>query len=340
MSYAIENLKFTIFGHGHDVVRNDSGNGTKSQELNLKVYSAVIDSSGQYVWFVTDGGLKKYSTRTWEEVEQNTIPSTSVFVAHPSNVENNYGIAFNGGDTAYVFDLTDDTLVCTVSVNFLSAIETGTYDCILVGDVIYLAKTNHGNANIELISIDLENEVGSKTTIASDRGFGGFINNSSLYAVYERVWFSQTTTAYSLSLGGGTIWSTGDTDNNSNMRYWGLTTNGMMYFPVYYDGKWCFGEFNGTSQPTFKPITPLRVFGDFENCPSLSPYLDINDRRHPVTYTDGREKACMFTTEGILITDFNSVEVLSEDQATPIAMNDRMVICSDYYNNKVFIYGI
>jgi len=38
MSYAIENLKFTIFGHGHDVTRNDSGDG--SIETGAQFYDA------------------------------------------------------------------------------------------------------------------------------------------------------------------------------------------------------------------------------------------------------------------------------------------------------------
>lgn len=339
MSYEIENLKFTIFGHGHDVTRNDSGQGVVSTELDLIVYSAVIDSSGAYAWLVTDDGLKKYSTRTWEEVEQNTIPDTCTFIIHPNNVSNNYGIAISAdGNTTYIFDMTDDTLVGTASGGFGSQTGYRSWDCILANGKILMVSKRLGNTNLDLTEIDLSNMTSNTTRIGTKLGCCGFVSDSVLYAVYEREWGYQTTTAYGIGLDGSTVWSSGGINNNTDLNYWAIVGNGKLYMPVLIDNVWHYGEFSGLSTPTFSPVTPNRIFGSFDICPSLAPYLSVNDRNHYVTYNDGRTKACALTADGVLVTDFNKFDKVG-DSIIPLAMNDRMVICSDYNNSKLYIIG-
>jgi len=343
MSYEIENLKFTIFGHGHDVTRNDSGNGAESRELNLKVYSAVIDSSGDYAWLRTDNGLKKYDTHTWEEVEQTTVPSNCYYVYHPSNVANNYGVATSAdGTTAYVFDMTDDTLIATISGSFYPYNDQlADEDCILVDDKIYIINRCYGgNTNDKLWVLDITNQTFDNSFTIGGVGCNGFINDSLIFAIYTREWFYQTSTAFALTLNGGTLWSNTGIDNNSNMSPWGWTGNGKLYLPVLINGKWHYGEFNGTENPSFSPLSPTRYFGTFDSCPNVAPYIVGNARAIYTAYTDGRTKGCLLTTQGVVWTDFNSVSVIADTTLAPIAMNDRIVICSDYSNNKLYIIGV
>lgn len=339
MSLSVENLKFTIFGHGHDSTRNDSGSGAESRELNLKVYSAVIDSSGNYAWLVTDSGLKKYSTRTWEEVEQNVIPDTCGFVIHPNNVSNNYGIAISvDGNATYIYDMTDDTLVGTASSSFGITIGYKSWDCVLVSGKILMVRKYLGITNLDLTEIDLSNMTLNTTRIGTKLGCCGFVSDSVLYAVYEREWGYQTTTAYGIGLDGSTVWSSGGINNNTDLNYWAIVGNDKLYMPVLIDNVWHYGEFNGLSTPTFSPVTPNRIFGSFDICPNLAPYLGVNDRNHYVAYNDGRTKACALTADGVLVTDFNKFSKV-DDLSIPLAMNDRMVICSDYNDNKLYIIG-
>lgn len=342
MSFSLENEKFTIFGNGYDSSRNDSGFGATTKILDMKVYSAAIDSSGAYAWFATNGGLKKYSTRTWTEVEQTIIPTNCICVYHPSNVANNYGLATSAdGTTAYVFDLTDDTLIATISGSFSTvADQISDEDCILVGDKIYIINRFYGaNTNDRLFVFDLSEMTFDNSVIIGGVGCNGFINDSLIFANYTREWFYQTSTAFARTFNGGTLWSNTGVDNNSNMTPWGWTGNGKLYLPVLIDGKWHYGVFDGTQNPGFNPVAPIRYFGTFDSRPDVAPYIAGNARAIYTAYTDGRTKGCLLTTQGVLLTDFNSVSVLSDTTIAPIAMNDRIVICSDYSNNKLHVIG-
>ena len=91
--------KFTIFGHGYDATRNDSGRGTASHEMDFTAYGAMIDETDTYLWVVNGGtgNLQKYRISNMTEVEQSTVPTTANIILHPSNVDNNIGVAFVGG---------------------------------------------------------------------------------------------------------------------------------------------------------------------------------------------------------------------------------------------------
>ena len=339
MSYAIENLKFTIFGHGYDATRNDSGYGVKSAELSITVYSAVIDSTGRFAWFVTNNGLKKYQTSNWTEVEQDTIPDDCRFVVHPSNVENNYGIATSAdGNTAYVFDMTDDTLICSVSGTFSSISGARSWDCILVNDKIYMINRFTGNTNTVLQVIDIDNETCDESVSINGVGLYGFIDDSLIYGAYTREWFYQASCAYAYNFSGVAEWSNTDINRNDNLVQDAIPTNGKLYMPVLIDDTWHFGEFDGTSNPTFNPVTPIRTFGSFDTAPTLTPYISGNNRTPYFCFNDGRTKCCMLTAEGVLLTDFSKVEVI-DSAKIPLAMNDQIIIISDYENNKLYVYG-
>jgi len=339
MSYTIENLKFTIFGHGHDVTRNDSGKGIITHDTNIPAYCGVIDTTNTYMWLCTDSGLKKYSISSCEEIEQTTIPASCNIVYHPNNVNNNYGIACESGTTAYIFDLTDDTLIGIVSGTFPNGTGFRSYDCILVNNKIYFTSTHIGlRSNVVLNCIDLTDLSFSSSTIFGNVSVNGFINNSSVYSIYPAEWFYQTSCAYSVALDGSTIWSNTGIHQNANIDAWGLTGNGKIYLPVQFDGVWHYGVFDGTSNPTFNPVTPNRIFGEFDNRPSLAHSNYSN--RHDVQYNNGRSKACLMTTQGLLLTDFQTIDVLDSISAVPLAVSDRYAICSDTTNNYLHVYGI
>lgn len=345
MSYSLQNEKFTIFGNGYDSSRNDSGFGATTKILAMKVYSAAIDSSGTYAWFVTDVGLKKYNTRTWTEVEQNTIPVDAIAIVHPSNVSNNYGLVLvpnvDNLMDAYVFDLTDDSLIATIPTTMQTTVELIDWDCIFANEKIYVVNRFYGaNTNDSLLVFDIVNETFDNSAVFTNVGCNGFINNSLVYAVYTREWFYQTSTAYGMNFSGVAAWNNPSIDRNDYIHPWGFTGNGKLYFPVLIDGEWHYGEFDGTTSPAFSPVSPIRTFGSFDTAPNLVPYISGNARNMYIVYTEGRTKACALTSLGVLFTDFNNVNILSDITMAPIAMNGRMVICSDYINNNLYIIGI
>lgn len=346
MSGVITNKKssFVIFGHGYDSVRDDSGDGAKNVVLDLTVFSAAIDITGAYAWLVTDDGLKKYSARTWVEVEQNTIPNNAISIFHPSNVSNNYGVAFVPNDRvtdAYIFNLTDDTLITTMTTSVpYSAGGLVDWDCILVNDKIYIINRHYGsNTNTNLLVLDIDNETFDDSTVFGGVGCNGFINNSLVYAMYTREWFYQTSIAYALNFSGGTVWYNEGIDRNSYLHPWGFTGNGKLYLPVLINDKWHYGEFDGTSNPTFSPVSPIRTFGTFDSCPSIAPYISGNERNIYIVYNNGRTKGCALTALGVILTDFSNISIIADLTIAPVAMNDHLIICSDYHNHKLYIYG-
>lgn len=334
-------LKFSVFGNGFDQVRNDSGFGAKSYVATSRTIGAMIDDTNVYMWLHTDSGLKKYRIADFTEVEQTTVPTSVNMILHPSNVANNLGLAIVNTDTIYIFDLTDDTLIGTVSGSFPSYSGFYSYDCVMYGNKIYFIPKDLARTNPTLYVIDLEDMTSSKSVIASNVGACGFVDSSVIYVCYPREWFYQTTTAYAINYSGGNIWTNTQFDNNNDANMWALVGNGKLYLPVKIDGAWHFGVFNATPNPTFRPPSPIRTIGNFDSIPALDNAGHSN--RHDVAYNDGRTKACMWTRQGLLYTDFQTVEKLDSVNAVPLAMSDVYVVCSDYdvWNNpKLYIYGI
>ena len=331
-------LKFHVLGNGFDNVRNDSGAGYPSYEKNISAYNCAIDNTNTYMWLVTSGGLKKYQISTFTEVAQSTIPTTVTNLLHPDNVANNYGVAFDNGDTAYIFDLTDDTVIATVSGTYPTVRYLPTYDCILKGDKIYYTVLHIGNTNIEMNCIDLFDLSYSSSVIYSNVGANGFVNDSTFYAIYTREWFYQTSCAYSITLSGSQAWSNTGIDSNYSLVPWGLTANGKLYLPVYIDSKWHYGVFDGVTNPSFNPLTPIRTFGEFDTAPTIG--HPNSDYRVDVKYNNGKTKACLMTSEGLLYTDFQRIEKLDSIVAVPMAVSDGYVVCTNTQSTKLYVYGM
>ena len=334
-------LKFHVLGNGFDNVRNDSGYGAKSYVADVYADWGMIDETNTYMWLHTGDGLKKYRIADFTEVEQTTIPTTCNMILHPSNVANNIGIAFDNSTDVYVFDLTDDTLIGTATGSVPYGAGFDSYDCILVGNKIYYTWLHLGRTYLDLGWIDLSDMSLGSSRLAGNVGTCGFINNSMIYACYPREWFYQTTTVYNFGFDGSTVWSNQQVDNNSDLSIWGITGNGKIYIPVKMDGAWHFGEFDGTSNPTFRPLTPIRTIGTFDGCPALD--LSGHAYRVDAKYSDGKKTACLWTQQGLLYTDFHTIEKLDTVNAVPLAVSERYVICSDidsFHNHKLYIYGI
>ncbi len=343
MSYAIENLKFTIFGHGYDATRNDSGRGTASHEMNFTAYGAMIDETDTYLWVVNGGtgNLQKYRLSDMTEVEQSTVPITANIILHPSNVDNNIGVAFVGGTDVYVFDLTDDTLIGTATGTYPSQVGFESWDCVLINNKIYFSKTRCSlRTSIDLHCLDLSDMSYSVSQIFSGVSFNGFVNNSLLYAYYPREWFYQSDCAYGIGFDGSTQWSNTGINRNENLGATALTGNGYLYMPVRIDDVWHYGVFDGTSNPTFSPVSPIRTFGSFENPPEIS--ASGHDYRVDVAYSNGRTSACVWTRLGLLLTDFHKVETITTDDVVPLALSDKYLIASNYdqSNPKLYVIGL
>lgn len=343
MSYSIENLKFTIFGHGYDATRNDSGSGIVSHEMDFTAYGAMIDETDTYLWVVNggSGNLQKYRLSNMTEVEQSTVPTTANIILHPSNVDNNIGVAFVGGTEVYVFDLTDDTLIGTATGTYPSQVGFESWDCVLINNKIYFAKTRCSlRTSIDLHCLDLSDMSYSVSQIFGSVSFNGFVNNSLLYAYYPREWFYQSDCAYGIGFDGSTQWSNTGINRNENIGATALTGNGKLYMPVRIDDVWHYGEFDGTSNPTFSPVSPIRTFGSFENPPEIA--ASGHSYRVDVAYNNGRTQACVWTQLGLLLTDFHKVETITTDDVVPLALSDKYLIASSYdpHNQKLYVMGI
>jgi hypothetical protein len=343
MSYAIENLKFTIFGHGYDSTRADSGIGVTSHEMDFIAYGAMIDETNTYLWVVNGGtgNLQKYRISNMTEVEQSTVPVTANIILHPSNVDNNIGVAFVGGTEVYVFDLTDDTLIGTATGTYPSQVGFESWDCVLINNKIYFSRTRCSlRTSLDLYCLDLSDMSFSMSTIYGSVSFTGFVNNSLLYAYYVREWYYQSDCAYGIGFDGSTQWSNTGINRNENLGATALTGNGYLYMPVRIDDVWHYGVFDGTSNPTFSPVSPIRTFGSFENPPEIS--ASGHDYRVDVAYNNGRTRACVWTQLGLLLTDFYKVETITTDDVVPLALSDRYLVATNHdpYNQKLYVMGI
>lgn len=333
-------LKFEVYGNGFEESRNDSGNGQIPRILNLVAYSAIIDETNTYLWTIGDDTLRKFQLSDLTEVAQTTIPATVRFLIHPTNVANNYGIAFSNGTSAYVFDLTSGEVLYTTTGSFFQEYGFRSYDCVLVDNIIYYIRRYIGRTNLEKAWLNLNDMTYGITRIRSNIGCCGFFNGSNMYAVYQKEWFYQTECAYSLDINGNALWSNTGIDNNINMNAWGLVGNGKIYLPVYKNDRWHYGMFDGTSNPTFSPPKPIRTFGTFNVCPTME--SSGHAKRMDVAYNDGHTKACVWTQAGLLYTDFHIIDQLDSVDAVPLAISDRYIVCmdKDTSTKKLYIYDI
>ena len=344
MSYAIENLKFTIFGHGHDVTRNDSGNGAETYEkrIGYGAGTACIDETGTYFWITQTQGqypfnyLGKGKIADLESVEITTIPTnTFTYLYHPSNVANNYGIAFQnfGSDCdIYVFDLTTDEVFHHFTASVSSMQEVA--DCIMVGDAFYFSE--RGVANGRIHKLDMTNETFGEITnrYFNNGGSCGFVDNNTLYGYNNSVWFSDYAYRYGYGLTGGTEWEirANNPGGSGFPRCYdkGLCANGYIWLASNVDGAWRWGMYDGNNGGDFETPSPIRYIGEFDSDPR---YTDFN-----VYYNDGRTRCAYVNDSGLWVTDFQEVSIVKNEFWKPLCMNDNYIIAVDRLINNTYIF--
>lgn len=336
MSYAIENLKFTIFGHGHDVTRNDSGDGgvTWEKSINLNSNSACIDVTESYVWFCIGNQvqprLQKYNIDTFEMEQVTTIPTNlATRMYHPSNVENNYGIALQNEGTntdIYIFDLTTDEIYQHFNVDTSSTYINYNADCIMVDDIIYFSNTGQ-NINT-IIKLDLTNETISlySTVNYGNGGSCGFVDDDSVYGYTDPLWFSNYAYRYGYSIDGTNLWTLQGRESGGggfpHCYSKGFCGNGLIWLPVEIDDIWHWGSFNGNSGGDLYTPTPISIVGEFENDPE---YTSFN-----VYYANGRNVAVSLGNNYLMsVVDFEKNKVyLTEQNLTPLAVSDKYLVAT------------
>ena len=333
MSYAIENLKFTIFGHGYDATRNDSGDGAIEPTIHdMTAEYCAIDEAGKYAWIVGGGGrLYKLNIATWEQ-QAHSIPFVGPLY-HPCNVANNYGVIFESNTRVVVFDLTTGEIIKDFAPSGTFAQPLQCCDCILVDDVIYLVQLNHTQNSATLRKVFLNEEDATSSVIASGVECCGFANDGLIYGYWAKQWFSQVSSAYAWTLNGNTEWSVTEpsTSESFNVRLFTLCGNGYLYAISFKEGKWVMGEYGISTAPEFVTPLPLRTFGEFPT---------VTDIQANVVYSQGKTKAVFQTNKGTYYTDFQKVRTLDENisDLVPLAMNDKLVISSFNAYRKVAVH--
>lgn len=344
-------LKFHVLGNGFDNVRNDSGRGIESSQRHLGygAGTAVIDSSGTYAWITQNQGqaplnyLAKVQLSGLTQETITTIPdNVQTHVYHPSNVENNFGIAFqNFGASCdvYVFDLTTDEVFhhFTTSLNSIQDVA----DCIMVGDDFYFAEVGASNARVYKLDSENETFVQTGNYWLNNGGSLGFVSDNVLTAYNHPVWFSDYGYKYGYDKSANTVWTVrasgaGGSGNFPRCSARGMCENGHVWLASYVDGAWRWGMYDGVNGGDFNTPTPIKMFGNYGN---TSP---VNDDFH-VHYTEKRKRcAYVHSSWGLVVTDFKDIEHISDEYWKPLAISDEYIIAVDRYvnNTDVFRYSI
>jgi hypothetical protein len=339
MSYAIENLKFTIFGHGYDATRNDSGTGevTDIHPFPNAIQYGAIDASGNYVW-LSDGYnyLRKFDIKTWEE-QVHSVPTGKVY--HPSNVSNDYGVLILPSDQTKVFDLRTNEILNNIG-NIPAVIPNGSHDSIVVDDVIYLVRFNSGQVNSPIVKVDLDNNQMSYTMLYN-RTTMGFVDDDTIYDYYSIAWYNEHFAIYGTGLNGSDQWGATAIGEGQagfpNVLLSVLCSNGKIYAPTNING-WKMGVYDGNSAPDFDTPTPIRTFGEF----SAEPRFEWQSGSFNIVYNNGRTKCAFATTVGTYWTDFTSMYKLSDtpEVMIPLVISDKHIVCQNRTNNEVIVVGI
>lgn len=337
-------LKFSVFGRGFEDERSDSGEGvdTDSLDIPFRCNSALIDTTSTYIWLVksTDGGIYKYDLATMTEVSQTAVPSGghtySPYLIHPSNTDNNIGIAMvfdNGASKSYwyFFDMTDDTLIGTCE---LAGWKTPAMaDAIIVGNKVHVCERAYLRTNPTCYHVNLDD---MSITLDQTSGIAscGFVDEDTIYAYYPPEWFYQTKKNYGKDLVWNTVWectaSQGGGSGFPNIDQAGFCGNGFVYLPTKKNGAWRFGVYNGNSYSDYNTPKCIRTFGKFDSVPSIS--------KAPV-YTNEKTRICFATNSKLYVTDTEDVELITDGNYVPYCMNDNYIIADNQYNKtSIFKY--
>lgn len=343
---ADKKLKFTVFGHGYDDDRGNSGTGSKTDTVVLPYGSryAAFSNDGQYCWVKIDNGnFTKFRTSDWTAVDKGNLPSSIYCVFHPNNTDNNYGLAMDGSSgngTLYLFNLTTNEIIKSYSNSTLQ-ITALNYDCVISGNTIRLEwLATSGNAHTLLYAIDTDDL--SLSYVDIYRAVNGFIDANNIQVYSGPQWFSDHGYIQSMNYSGSYNWSIESSDVGSgtfpNLIYRALTGNGKIYIPTYINNKWRMGEYTGLSAPTLEPPTPIRVFGEFQG--SSIDLVGYNGLMY--AYSNTRKNCAFASSEGLYVTDFNDLTLIDSGTVGsawyPLAMTDEMIICKDHYTRQTKVF--
>lgn len=341
-------MSFSVFGRGYEDTRVSSGEGIESEEDRYAILTsgAVLDSTGQYLWIAKDGDssnrkLVKYDLETFTDVGQTIITANdSYMLCHPTNVANNYGVAISGAYDWYVFDLTDDTIICSGNTPNVGIFGHTCLDCILKDDKIYILGLVNGRANINEIVIDITNQTANKSIIISGRSSVCYTDDSHIFTNYPPQWYYQYKSIYLSDLVGNTVWSQQASDSGGNgyahVELCGVGGNGKLYLPTEIYGAWRMGEYDTASVPDLTTPKPKRFFGKFKSRPSLEMLMYP---QRGIAYNDGRTRCAFSTNIGTYVTDFEEVELLTEEEGIIVyCMNDTHVVCTNATYQRLYVF--
>ena len=337
-SIDIFKLKFSVFGHGFDDTRADSGDGhiVKADKINYSAQYACIDSTGQYLWLASSLGIKKYDLfdDDLSEVAQTAvIDNTSTILMHPSNVANNYGVAFQG-TTCTIFDLTDDSVV--ISGTVLYTLTQMQYDCIFDGTNFEITSLQQGRSNNYLHTLALSDLAMTDETLTA-KGVNGFVESTKLSAYRVPRYGDEYIFIYGQRLDGSVDWTYqapqagGSAMPNYIEVGWGA--DGLMWNPCFKYGKWRMGGFKWTGATDFALPKPFKVFGTF----SAKPTMLINQKFF-YAHSTGREKIAFSTGQGIYLGDYHDLIKVTDDANYTLACENDTVVALNPNDNCTYIY--
>lgn len=335
-SIDIFKLKFSVFGHGFDDTRADSGDGSikMTEYIEFDSEYGAIDSTGQYLWLANINGIRKYDIETLEEVAQSSIPRDggATRLYHASNVANNYGLVWQGTDF-YIIDLTDDTIYKsgTINLSFAGAdvlYDDGKFKFVTLGRgqaQNYIYNIAYSDLSVDTYAFD-DWRVNCNGWVSVGKIWGGFVPS----------WFYQNRDICGVNGNGITVWQitaqTGGSGGFPNLQFqggWGA--NGYCWIPCKKYGKWRMGAFAWSGSNDFETPKPVKVFGTFPS----SPWFDPNNR-YAVAHNQGRNKVSFATDLGVYLGDYHDLVKLTDDVYFPIALDDSTVVCTD--GVKTYLY--
>lgn len=331
----IGKMKFSLFGRGYDDDRLDSGNGDVIvlDSIPFAADFGAIDETGQYAWLASGNGVHKYDLTDLSEVAQTILTAnTPTTLYHPTNVPNNYGIAFQG-TTCTVFDLTDDTIIRTGTVSNPVSASNDTY---LDGNIIYFVTVAQGRSTQNIKSLDITDLTMTNVAV-SNVGSCGFTNKNILYMYQPPEWYYQRAYIYGINKAGSTIWTVTSAGQGSsafpNIGASGFTGKDHIYLPVYKYSAWRMGVFR--NQPSdFETPKPLSIFGKFPSMPTLA-NVTI---KYSVAHTNGRTKTAFGTDQGVYVTDYKDLTLLDSEISFPVAIDENTLLCKGYTTPNTLVY--
>ena len=333
-SIDIGKMKFSVFGRGYDDDRLDSGNGDVIvvDKIPFLANFGAIDETGQYAWLANGSDVKKYDLTDLSEVSQSILSNVGTSLYHPCNVDNNYGVAFQGS-TCTIFDLTDDTVIISGTVTYPVNLKS---DVILDGTKIWFVTEGQGRSTNYVYSLDITDLTMTQTTW-SDTGVIGFVTNSQICGYMPPQWYYQKEYIYGLSRDGSTLWTVTSAGQGSsafpNIVSAGWCRNGRIYMPVLKYSSWRVGAFpfRATDYETPKPIS---IFGKFADMPVMaSPTI-----RYSVVHSNGKNKTAFGTGSGVYWTDYKDLVLISSDISFPVAMDDNTILCKAHTEPYTYVY--